>query len=263
MRDMMRPQIRKKITGRDKCCQICGYSLEAALRVHHIAPVSLGGMDHDNNLTTLCSNCHALVHYYSAKRFEGKNIKELVAPELTKKTAQDKLLILIEQIRRAKKSDVPQYDLDQAIHIVSKKNKLLAEDAELMSTAVYRVIQHIPGELRERCSYRLIRNGKCISITAMNYLLFRVPGLADMRDDYRCDCFIIFPSDTSPLHFIEEPENQIGFVFKDFNCINLALDIEQLLAFDEHNCWSYFADACRAAVNAKKSRDWTSNIKII
>jgi 5-methylcytosine-specific restriction endonuclease McrA len=41
-------------------CQMCGS--KAAVEVHHLVHRSQRGSDIETNLTTLCSNCHTIVH---------------------------------------------------------------------------------------------------------------------------------------------------------------------------------------------------------
>ncbi|MFD7837780.1 HNH endonuclease [Streptomyces sp. NPDC059761] len=58
-------KLRYKILERDgKKCQDCGSSPAegAVLQVHHILPVHQGGNNADDNLVTLCSQCHAGRH---------------------------------------------------------------------------------------------------------------------------------------------------------------------------------------------------------
>jgi 5-methylcytosine-specific restriction endonuclease McrA len=44
-------------------CEVCGFSCELALEVHHIVRVADGGSHDWDNLVLLCANCHALVDY--------------------------------------------------------------------------------------------------------------------------------------------------------------------------------------------------------
>jgi 5-methylcytosine-specific restriction endonuclease McrA len=44
----------------DMKCIICGFDI--ATRVHHIIPISEGGINHPSNLAVLCPNHHAMVH---------------------------------------------------------------------------------------------------------------------------------------------------------------------------------------------------------
>tara|TARA_B100000902_G_scaffold247617_1_gene234310 strand:+ start:2049 stop:2375 length:327 start_codon:yes stop_codon:yes gene_type:complete len=60
------PAFKDKIRRRDNYeCRICfakASEFKYALQVHHIRPVSIGGRDRENNLITLCENCHLEVH---------------------------------------------------------------------------------------------------------------------------------------------------------------------------------------------------------
>lgn len=48
-----------------KCtkCGVGGRNSDYILEVHHINPKSLGGLDDESNLTTLCIACHDTIHY--------------------------------------------------------------------------------------------------------------------------------------------------------------------------------------------------------
>jgi 5-methylcytosine-specific restriction endonuclease McrA len=55
--------IRNKIKARDGYrCRLCGSSVQ--LEVHHVVPISRGGHPTDeNNLVTLCHQCHLAMHH--------------------------------------------------------------------------------------------------------------------------------------------------------------------------------------------------------
>lgn len=56
-------QVRKRILARDHAtCQQCGFQ-GAYLHVHHKELKRNGGMEGDENLTTLCAHCHMIVHW--------------------------------------------------------------------------------------------------------------------------------------------------------------------------------------------------------
>ena len=56
---------RKAIYRRDGfMCALCGSS--RYLQLHHYIPRGKGGKDSPQNLITLCSDCHALVHGFNA-----------------------------------------------------------------------------------------------------------------------------------------------------------------------------------------------------
>lgn|GEM_PF-2221169 len=55
--------IRKRVLARDEYrCRLCGYSPDdhpaIKLEIHHVAEQALGGLTIENNLITLCKNCH-------------------------------------------------------------------------------------------------------------------------------------------------------------------------------------------------------------
>ena len=60
------PSFKDKIRKRDNYeCRICfknSSETNTQLEVHHIRPVSIGGRDRENNLITLCRECHIYVH---------------------------------------------------------------------------------------------------------------------------------------------------------------------------------------------------------
>ena len=56
-----RKSTRKQAIARDSCqCRVCGSP--HGLQVHHIVHKSKGGHDTLDNLITLCSDCHLIVH---------------------------------------------------------------------------------------------------------------------------------------------------------------------------------------------------------
>lgn len=69
--------IKEKIILRDNgICQNCKQSCKQYTgQVHHIIPVSKGGIDEESNLILLCSNCHTSVHQegWELFQFDFKN----------------------------------------------------------------------------------------------------------------------------------------------------------------------------------------------
>ena len=60
---------RQKVIQRDNhTCQRCGINVSPTnedgpdFQVHHIIPRAAGGPDHEDNLVTLCNECHSKVH---------------------------------------------------------------------------------------------------------------------------------------------------------------------------------------------------------
>lgn len=63
------PKLRDDVLIRDDFkCRCCGKSFKnmlPAITVHHVVQVSQGGRDEIDNLITVCSNCHLLIHCYA------------------------------------------------------------------------------------------------------------------------------------------------------------------------------------------------------
>lgn len=56
-------------------CQCCGEGIgepevSQLMKIHHIVPVELFGPDRQDNLITVCANCHDKVHYYDEGRYK-------------------------------------------------------------------------------------------------------------------------------------------------------------------------------------------------
>ena len=69
-RERLDPDLRKSVLARDNnTCRACkdnsGQEFVDTLDVHHIKEVYLGGSDDIDNLITLCTVCHRLVHKYA------------------------------------------------------------------------------------------------------------------------------------------------------------------------------------------------------
>jgi 5-methylcytosine-specific restriction endonuclease McrA len=62
------PKTRRLVLARDRHrCQTPGCTHTHFLEIHHIIPRARGGTNAPENLTTLCSACHALVHQRSSQ----------------------------------------------------------------------------------------------------------------------------------------------------------------------------------------------------
>ena len=57
----MSTALRRKVYRRDDyLCALCG--AQKYLQIHHCVPRGQGGSDREDNLITLCADCHALCH---------------------------------------------------------------------------------------------------------------------------------------------------------------------------------------------------------
>jgi len=254
-------------------CYVCGFSIQTILRIHHRIPVSLGGTDEIQNLVSLCPNCHTLVHRLSSKRFDGQKVLEFLAPEYSQKASR-RIAKLSQEIKQAKQrikqsgnmwgagnphSQSP-YSVEEAITSVARRNKYSDEKREQLRRVFLLTISHIPQELKTRCSYRLLKHGSYISINLMNYLLYRSPGYGDLGGDPTYDCFLIFTNDFK-AHFEAFDERNV-FNFSYFDCVNLGLSFDEVLALSDTE-WEDFSKACQMATKARKSRNWVSNIEVV
>lgn len=269
-REIINSSLKKEIFAKyGNKCYICRYSLKPTFCAHHIIPVSLGGKDDIDNFVLLCSNCHTLVHFYSSKRYRDKGIRHYLNSELTEE-AIEKLKGFIEKVQNVKReiennknlwTTKKPYTFDEAINIVSHKNKFTDYQRKLLSKAFKIVLENLPKSIVQKCSYRLLKKGRYISINLMNYLLFRTPAYGDFGEKPKFDSYIIFPNNISNVKFVRDVESRIAFNFKYFNCINLGLSYNELLKFIR-NEWNLFRESCEMAHNARKTRNWVSNIDI-
>jgi hypothetical protein len=251
-------------------CYVCGFSLIEALRIHHIIPVSLGGSDSIENLALLCSNCHTLTHFFSSNRFNNKNIATFFEQEYGN-AAIRRMNALIQKIRHAKynieknnnrwiqdKLQSKPFSIQESIQIVAHKNRYSVDKTNQLRDVLVLVIRNIPDWLRNKCSYRLLKYGRYISINIMNYLIFRSPGYGDFGQKPKHDCILIFPNKTKRHEHVGE---RIEFIFKHFNCLNIGFSFNDILSFSKEE-WKYFMTACKMASAARRSRSWISNIDI-
>lgn len=270
LREIIKSSLKKEIFAKyGNKCYICGYFLKPALRAHHIIPVNLGGKDDIDNFVLLCSNCHTLIHFYSSKRYRNNEIRHYLNPEFTEE-AIEKLKGLVEKVQNIKREiennknlwiTKRPYTLDEVINMVSHKNKFTDYQRKLLLEAFKIVLNNLPKSIVQKCSYRLLKNGKYISINLMNYLLFRTPAYGDFGEKPKYDCYIIFPNNISKVKFVRDVKSRIAFNFKYFTCVNLGLSYSEVLKFTDIE-WNLFRDACEIAHNARKTRNWISNVDI-
>ena len=59
-------------------CYFCGESNSTVLEEHHIVPRRFNGSSGENNLVTVCSNCHSKLEKLYDKRFYKQIRRELI-----------------------------------------------------------------------------------------------------------------------------------------------------------------------------------------
>lgn len=268
-RGFLNPEVKRLIYSKyANKCYICDYPIKAALRVHHIIPREFGGKNDIDNFVLLCSNCHTLTHFYSSRRFQNKGIKNVLSIQLQddaiKRIEELILKVQNERIKIAKNGNLwvarKPYTIDETIEMISRKNKFDQKQKNQLSQVISTILHWLPYEIRGKCSYRLLKGGKYLSINLMNYLLFRTPSYGDFAERPQFDCCLIFPKDKVPDK-LKPIENREAFPFARFNCINIGLSYNEILNLDSTD-WSLFQNACQTAQSATKSRDWISNITL-
>ena len=269
VRRIIEPSLRKQTFSKyNNKCYVCGYCIKPSLRVHHIIPVNLGGKSDIDNFVLLCSNCHALVHFYSSKRYMGKEIRHYLNPELTDEEIEN-LKSLVKEIQNIKKEIENKknlriikmlYTLDDSITVISQINKFTDHQKKLLSETLTLVLENIPESIAKKCSYRLLKNGKYMSINLMNYLLFRTPAYGDFGERPEFDCYFTFPKDKIPFN-LKPVKMRNVFNFRYVDCINLGISYTELLKFTNEE-WNLFKEACEIIKDARKTRNWISNIDI-
>jgi hypothetical protein len=160
-------------------------------------------------------------------------------------------------VARKTRSLIP---LGDAVDSIAKRNKYSEQEAAELAEVVRRVVRAIPGELVERCSFRLIRGGRGLSINIMNYLLFRVPALPDTATTRRTNtkCFLIWPGTLMPDRPLSLP-GSLAYQFAYFDAVMVSLPFPDVLELRRTD-WRKFAKACGLATSARRSRSWPSNV---
>lgn len=268
-RGLLKPELKKDIYSKyANKCYVCNYSIVPALRVHHIIPREFGGNNNFENFVLLCSNCHTLVHFFSSTKYQNKEIKKYIEPQLNE-DAINRLKELTIKAQNARQKIMENgnlwvaskpYTVNEAVEIMSVRNKLDDIESNLLSQVIKKVLQNMPSTVCGACSFRLLKDGKYLSVNLDNYLLFRTPGYGDFAEKPQFDCLMTFPKDKVPDK-LKPIENRDVWLFSHLDCVNVGLSFSEALKLDEAD-WSLFKDACQMAQSARKTRTWISNIDI-
>lgn len=113
-----------------------------------------------------------------------------------------------------------------------------------------------------RCSIRLLKNGRYISVTTGNHLLFRVAAYSDAGVRQDADAFIVWPKGIRLTAFsTSEQKAAIAFDFKLFDGVTLALSSANVLAMTERD-WRHYCRACEEAWKHRHGKAWPSNVSV-
>ena len=245
-------------------CQACGLAARPVLAVHHIVPVSLGGRDVLSNLTTLCANCHRIVHWLSAgdRSVDGHAYGLGSSPRASKH-----LLALARRVRLRRlrvvgpdhvlTTSVP---LHTAISAVVRRNGLDENEAALFRRCFNRAIRAIAPNDRQACSVRLVRGARFISVNANNHLALRAPAWDDDRQRIEGNIILVWPQNTKPsvlsaARFRREAAGR----FRLIPHFNLSLTWDECLTLSTKDWWVY-RQACHDALTLVRTARRTSNV---
>lgn len=263
------PKLQAKIFERyDNRCFICGYSIRQALVVHHIIPAELWGKDSydEQNLVLICANCHRIVHRFSTKKYNDANLNDFLSSELNDDSIK-KVENIIQRAREFKneikrKGNIVEnpYAVKEAVDIIAEKNGFSDEKRNQLFGVLDVIIAHIPIDIVPKCSYRLLKNGKYVSTSLMNYLLFRTPGFGDFGEIPIYECLMSYPLNKIPQEF-SPIDNREPYYFKYVEAVNIGLSYDEALDLSEVD-WEAFSEVCRKINDARKTRNWISNIDV-
>jgi hypothetical protein len=189
----------------------------------------------ESNLTTLCANCHKIVHWLSVWR---------VSDETN-----------------------PPLPLDEALARVAHRNKLSQPTEDAMVDATNLVLSHIPDDIRADCAFRLAPGDHFFSINLENLLLYRTPGYPDGGKRPDNEMLLIWPEDIaiSVIPDWEAYKDDVGFSkggrFGAIRCVNVDLAFYEALALNAQD-WVGFVQACRAAGGLSRARPGISNVLV-
>ena len=253
-----------KILRRDgKRCQACGTSARPILAAHHVVPVALGGRDRLSNLTTLCANCHRIVHWLAtADRSLDAQACGLGKPGIHTR----RLLALARRIRTRRlrvvgpdlrlTTSVP---LQQALGAVIRRNGFDDVETALMERCFKRALRAMAPSDRKACSVRRVRESRFVSVNANNHLAIRAPAWNDRGKRWKEDIILMWPHGVRPS--IMSPSKfrrAYGGPFRLVPCGNLYITWDECLALSKRD-WKLFRKACHDALTPR-TRRWTSNV---
>lgn len=265
-RQAVDPDLSARVAKRSRNrCAVCNFSLTPALAIHHRTPIEFGGTDSARNLTQVCGNCHRLIHYFGADIRRLKATRKALAKELSG-SAVARLAHLAKAIHLARhrvttnKNIVPGSPaFDVALEEVATRNGLSERRARLLARVATLVTSKIPRVARPLLSYRIPHRGKYFAINCTNYLLFRTPSYSDGGVRQHWDIFLILPAGTRKLSCRTIRDRDVVFHFDRFDCVNVGLSFEDVLAFNASD-WRDFRTACTKAATALQSRRWSSTV---
>lgn len=264
MRELGPTYARVLLRDRERCTA-CRTTVRQVLTVHHVIPRELGGSDNLNNLTTLCANCHRIVHWLSV----GERLMHTQGAGLeTNTVAKRRLVALARRIRNRRLQEYAspllqrtRLPLKVALQAVVERNGFRASERDALERTVAQIKRSLEASAWRDCSRRLVRAARYLSINARNQLVFRVPAISDARERLDGDVLLMWPKDHCPSIWSTRTfSRRGGGRFAAVNCTNVSLrwdELERLTASD----WRAFARGVRDSL-ASKTRRWVSNVGV-
>jgi hypothetical protein len=249
-------------------CQACGTSAKPILAVHHVIPVALGGRDRLDNLTTLCANCHRIVHWLAT----GDRSLDAQACGLGKSATHTRHLLELARRIRTRRQRVIGPDLklttsvplQQALGGIIRRNGLEGTEAAMMEHCFKLALRHMASSDRKACAIRRVRESRFISVNANNHLAIRAPAWNDRRQRIEGDIILAWPKavrpSVIPASKFHRPSSSRGFKLVP-HVVNLCLTWDECLSLSKRD-WKFFREACHDALTFARSRRWTSNVTL-
>ena len=153
-------------------------------------------------------------------------------------------------------------DIQTAIDVVSERSGYEGHDRKDLERAIRLLIAKTPASVLKRCSIRLLKQGRYLSVNAGNHLLYRLPAYSDSGTKQDADAFVVWPASKLLSGWsLSDQDRIVAFRFRLFDAICLALDAQDILGFTSDD-WGSFQSACEEALSCRKTRDWPSNVSI-
>jgi hypothetical protein len=152
--------------------------------------------------------------------------------------------------------------IGKAIRAIVLRNDFEPSEARLLRRTVRRVLRVLPKVVREASSFRLVREGRYLSINAGNHLVFRTPAYTDDGKRQDWDLYLVWLRSARPPIIKPSEWRRIssgGFRLAP-DCTNVQFTYDEALSFGPAE-WNVFAKAAQMLI-AKRSRPWPSNVHL-
>jgi hypothetical protein len=154
------------------------------------------------------------------------------------------------------------FDRATAIDSVATRNGYDGVERKEFVRAVKRLFARTPKAVLERCSIRLLKRGRNLSVNAGNHCLFRLPAYSDAGRKQDADAFVVWPTQARMSAWTHAQQAaSTAYEFKLFDAVILTMSAGEILAMTKKD-WSNYRSACEDALNCRRTRDWPSNVVV-